>query len=107
MLKVIAFAPLTTGFFIAQSMSGIQVRSLDLVEAWEGQQVKNTSLAKLNNSIVPVPVLDFLDWGGAGYVLQWQPSQDLHGLERTMLVYVALFYATFFYRWPGSELPWG
>ncbi len=71
MLKVIAFALLTIGFFIAQSMSGSQVRSLDLVEAWEGQQVKNTSLAKLNNSIVPVPVQDFLDWGGKVMVLRW------------------------------------
>lgn len=65
MLKVIAFALLTIGFlFIDQSMSGIQVRSLGLVEAWEGQSVKNTGLAKLNNLIFPVLVQDFLDWAG-------------------------------------------
>lgn len=72
MLKVIAFALLTIGFlFVDPSMLGIQVHSLGLVEAWEGQPVKNTGLAKLNNSIVPVPVQDFLDWGGKVMVLRW------------------------------------
>jgi hypothetical protein len=109
MLKVIAFALLTIGFlFIGQSMSGIEVRILGLVEAWEGLQVKTTGLEKLNNPIFPVPAQDFLDWAGIKVMAYDGNRAGIYtGWSVSMLAYVALFYATFVYRWPVNEQPGG
>ena len=49
-LKVIAFGLLTIGFlFIGQAMSGIEVRILGLVEAWDGLSSRTTGIEYLNN----------------------------------------------------------
>ena len=105
MLKVIAFTLLTIGFlFIGQSMSGIEVRILGLVEAWNGLPVKTTGLEKLNNPIFPVPVQDLLDWAKVNVVAYDGNRAGIYtGWSVSMLVYVSLFYATFIYRWTDNQ----
>ncbi len=92
--------------FIGQSMSGIEVRILGLVEAWEGLQVKTTSLEKLNHPIFPAQ--DILDWAGIKVMAYDGNRAGIYtGWSVSMLVYVALFYATFVYSWPVNEQPGG
>jgi hypothetical protein len=104
-IKVIAFALLTMGFlFIGQTMSGIEIRILGLVKAWAELKQTTTGIAQLNNPILPVPIRDFFD--GYGFHLASYEGNRLgiySGWLLSMLVYLALFYATFFYRWPGNR----
>jgi hypothetical protein len=100
-IKVIAFALLTMGFlFIGQAMSGIEVRILGLVRAWAELKQTTTGIDQLSNPILPVPIRDLLD----GYGVQMASYEGnrlgiYSGWVLSMLVYLALFYATFIYRW--------
>ncbi len=100
-IKIIAFTLLTMGFlFIGQAMSGIEIRILGLVRAWTELGDTSTGIARLNNPVLPVPVKDLLDGYGvkmAGY--EGDRLGIYMGWGLSMLVYLALFYATFFYRW--------
>ena len=104
-IKMIAFALLTMGFlFIGQAMSGIEVRILGLVRAWAELQETATGITELNNPILPTPVRDLL----AGYGVQVASYEGnrlgiYSGWGLSMLVYLALFYATFVYRWPDRR----
>jgi hypothetical protein len=104
-IKVIAFALLTMGFlFIGQAMSGIEVRILGLVRAWAELKQTTTGIDQLSNPILPVPIRDLLD----GYGVQMASYEGnrlgiYSGWVLSMLVYLALFYATFIYRWPDHR----
>ncbi|MGI9476443.1 MAG: hypothetical protein ACR2PI_07050 [Hyphomicrobiaceae bacterium] len=101
-IKVIAFTLLTMGFlFIGQAMAGIEIRILGLVQAWTDLKQTATGITQLNNPILPIPVRDMLD----GYGVQVASYEGnrlgiYSGWFLSMLVYLALFYATFIYRWP-------
>ena len=109
MLKVIAFGLLTIGFlFIGQAMSGIEIRILGLVEAWDGLASRTTGIEYLNNPVFPLPAKDLLSWAGIEIVPYDGNRAGIYsGWSVSLLVYIALFYATFFYRLPESKRPQG
>ncbi|MFY0614505.1 MAG: hypothetical protein JXQ99_23445 [Hyphomicrobiaceae bacterium] len=104
-IKVIAFTLLTMGFlFIGQSMSGIELRILGLVRAWAELQQTATGISQLNNPMLPVPVRDLLNSYGVHVASYGGTRLGIYsGWVLSMLVYLALLYATFFYRWPDSR----
>jgi len=104
-IKLIAFLLLTSGFmFIGQSMAGVEVRIIGLVEAWDSVPNPATGLEGLNNPVLPLPVKDL-----AKSLQVNEPVFDgtrvsiYMGWAVAMLVYLALFYATFLYRWPHRD----
>lgn len=101
-IKLIAFTLLSMGFlFIGQAMSGIELRILGLVRAWGELNATATGIPQLNNPLLPVPVRDLLE--SYGVVIPAYEGNRLgiyFGWGLSMLVYLALFYATFVYRWP-------
>lgn len=104
-IKLIAFALVTMGFlFIGQAMSGIEIRILGLVRAWAELNQTATGIAQLNNPILPVPIRDVLSNYGV-QVANYEGNRlgIYSGWGLSMLVYLALFYATFFYRWPDDR----
>ena len=106
MLKVIAFALLTLGFiFIGQAMSGIELRILGLVEAWDGLSQRVTGIERLNNPILPTPLRDALE--ARGLIVPVYEGNRLGiyiGWALSSVVYLALAFATFFLRWPARTL---
>ena len=103
-IKVTAFALLTLGFiFVGQAMSGIEVRILGLVEAWEGLERTVSGIERLNNPIVPMPVRDVLEMQGIA-VPDFEGNRIgiYIGWALSAFVYLALFHATFLYRWPET-----
>lgn len=103
-IKLIAFTLLTLGFvFIGQAMSGIELRILGLVEAWDRLSTTVTGIERLNNPIVPTPLKDVLEARGIVVpVYQGNRLGIYIGWALSMFVYLALFHATFLYRWPDT-----
>lgn len=101
LIKVIAFALLTSGFlFLGAGMSGIETRILGLIQAWETLDQPVTGIEQLSNPVLQLPAHDLLkqfdielatfDGNRFGIYSGWASAA---------LVYLALFYATFIYRW--------
>lgn len=105
MLKVIAFGLLTLGFiFIGQAMSGIEMRILGLVEAWDGLSNRVTGIGKLNNPIMPTPVRDVLEARGIVVPIYEGNRLGIYiGWALSAIVYLALAFATFLLRWPEER----
>ena len=101
-LKIIAFALLTSGFlFIGQAMSGIEIRIFGLIRAWQDLKQTTTGIPQLGNPLLPVPVRDVLDYYGIQVmVYEGVRLGSYAGWAVSLLAYIALFYATFIYRWP-------
>lgn len=104
MLKTIAFGLLTFGFlFIGQAMSGIEMRILGLVQAWTALPSTVTGIVHLNNPTLPVPIMDALHASGHQIALYDGNRLGIYvGWGLSALVYLALFYATFLYRWDDA-----
>lgn len=101
-LKLIAFALLTMGFlFIGQSMAGIESRLFGLVRAWETIGTPTTGIVALNKLSLPLPLRDLFDATGIQLADYDGNRWGMYsGWLLSVLVYVALAYATFVYRWP-------
>ncbi len=101
LIKVIAFALLTSGFlFLGASMSGIETRILGLVRAWETLDQTATGIKQLTNPVLPLPAHDMLDhFGFKLATFDGNRFGIYSGWASAALVYVALFYSTFLYRW--------
>lgn len=105
-IKIIAFALLTSGFmFLGASMSGIEARILGLIKAWEILGETATGIRHFDNPILPLPIHDLLQL--AGVTLPHVDGSRISiymGWGSAMLVYLALFYATFVYRWKDERM---
>ena len=104
MIRATAFMLLTLGFiFIGQAMSGIEMRILGLVEAWDGLASTTTGIERLHNPILPTPVRDVLEARGVAVPAYQGNRLGIYiGWFLSMVVYLALVHATFFYRWPAQ-----
>lgn len=104
-MKLIAFLLLTIGFvFIGQAMSGIEMRILGLVKAWDGLGETATGIAQLNNPSLPIPLRDMLAATGLQFAVYDGNRLGIYlGWALSLLVYVALFYATFIYSWRKND----
>ncbi len=100
-MKLIAFLLLTIGFvFIGQAMSGIELRILGLVKAWGDLEQTTTGIPQLNNPSLPIPVRDVLAANGMQVAVYDGNRLGIYvGWVLSLLVYLALFYATFIYNW--------
>ena len=104
-VKLIAFALLTSGFiFIGQAMSGIEIRIFGLIQAWQELKQTTTGIPHLGNPLLPVPVRDLLDHYGIQLVVyEGARAGSYVGWAVATMAYIALFYATFLYRWPTEK----
>ena len=106
LIKLIAFTLLTCGFlFLGASMAGIEARIIGLINAWEILDETATGIRHFNNPILPLPVLDLAALIGVKLPLHDGSRVAIYmGWASAMLVYLALFHATFIYRWKGKSM---
>lgn len=102
-IRLAAFVLLTIGLlFLGQSMADIEVRILGLIEAWTLLGSKTTGITSLGQGSVPLPIQDVLDWVGIKTAAYDGTRIAIYtGWIVSAVVYAALIYATFVFRWPA------
>lgn len=104
-LKLITFVLLTFSLvFVGQSMSDLETRVFGLIEAWKSVEAKTTGIENLSQIGIPLPIRDALGWLDITPTFYDGTRIAIYtGWFVSLFVYLALFYATFFYRWPDRD----
>ncbi|MGH1419365.1 MAG: hypothetical protein ACRBCJ_10960 [Hyphomicrobiaceae bacterium] len=104
-IKILAFGLLTVAFlFLGQTMAGIEMRAQGIISAWGSLENPVTGIEGLSQLVMPLPIKMIMhDQSLATASYDGFTAGSITGWVVALLVYVALAYLTFIYRWPIAK----
>lgn len=105
LLRLLSFGVLSVALaFLGQSMAGIERRVTGIMESWRGLETHTSGIKDLSELTLPLPMQQFfgeMHFQFAGY--QGYELGVIFGWFVSVIVYLALAYLTFLYRWPVPD----